>query len=893
MKSSDFLRTVEKIKEKSASSIIALLGNSTSKMKAEADMEEAVKLLQNITSEAGHNFLEIEDPNWNYLMAQGKAMEKMVSEAMQLGESNVLALNELEELHNEEVLILNVITKKVKNRIEERAFAHGLGLVVLFSVFFLCTLVLAVLTWKYLKKSKEKTAEVEQLKSVDENRVHKFSEYIRSISLGNFDDMEDIDTGDEDLSISLSELKDQFKHNKEEDEKRSWINVGVAEVNEMLRVHDDLQLMANELLTYIIKYLNANQGCLFVAEDVKEDSHMNMVSMYAYGRKKYLERRIAKGEGLAGQSWQEGHIIHLKEVPDNYVNITSGLGEALPKSILITPLKLNEFNYGVVEIASFNEFAPYQIEFVERISEVIASMVSNMMTNETTKALLEETQQQAEAMKSQEEEMRQNLEELSATQEEVHRVLKEVQDNEQFMSDVMDSSKDVIFTVDKELKLVNYNKIFETTIWQGKEEVGKGVYVASMYTEEEKEEHLSKMRRSLNGESMEVEMIKEVGGEKYTFSVNYSPIKNKEGEIVAAAIFARDISEMVRANMKQQELLHETQNQAETMKAQEEELRQNLEELSATQETIQTAMVEVREKEELVRGIMDSAIDAISTIDKNYRIINFNKALADNFKANGMEIKYGMEVFDLLSEEMKPEYKKHYMKAFQGERSSLTDVFVLGGVTMYYLTTFNPLKNSEGEIIGAAVFSRDITETEQSKREVEKLLTETQQQTEEMKAQEEELLQNMEELSATQEEMEKMLVEVQNREELVSNIINATSDTIFTIDKNYIITNFNQAIVKNYESQNKEVRRGISIFHLMDEEQGKTYKEYYDKAFAGEETVLIDEFVLGDNTMYFASTFRPIRNNKGEVTNVVGFGKDVTELESYKRELASLKADRS
>ena len=85
------------------------------------------------------------------------------------------------------------------------------------------------------------------------------------------------------------------------------------------------------------------------------------------------------------------------------------------------PLILNNEVYGVVELASFDLFDKHQIEYVEQSAESIASTISNMQTNITTKILLEKTQAQAEEMAAQEEEMRQNLEELEATQEESQR----------------------------------------------------------------------------------------------------------------------------------------------------------------------------------------------------------------------------------------------------------------------------------------------------------------------------------------------------------------------------------------------------------------------------------------------------------------------------------------
>jgi len=88
-------------------------------------------------------------------------------------------------------------------------------------------------------------------------------------------------------------------------------------------------------------------------------------------------------------------------------------------------LKVSEKVYGVIEIASLKEYEKFEIEFVEKLAENVASAVSSAKVNDRTKRLLAQTQQQAEEMRAQEEEMRQNMEELSATQEEMGRKEKE------------------------------------------------------------------------------------------------------------------------------------------------------------------------------------------------------------------------------------------------------------------------------------------------------------------------------------------------------------------------------------------------------------------------------------------------------------------------------------
>jgi PAS domain S-box-containing protein len=260
--------------------------------------------------------------------------------------------------------------------------------------------------------------------------MHETSGFAAEIGKGNYNKELEALSDEDVLRNALIEMRENLRKAEEEnrerneaDKIRNWITKGLADFGDTLRKNsDNMDELAKNVMTNLIEYLDVNQGSMYILNEMDETKpFFEMKTAIAYNREKYLKRNFELKEGLVGRCAFERLPVYLKEVPQDYINIKSGLGGAEPNYLLLVPLIFNENVLGVIEVASFNEIKKYQIEFVSTLGENIASTISNVRINEQTKHLLEESKLRGDELSAQEEELRQNMEELQATQEEAAR----------------------------------------------------------------------------------------------------------------------------------------------------------------------------------------------------------------------------------------------------------------------------------------------------------------------------------------------------------------------------------------------------------------------------------------------------------------------------------------
>lgn len=217
------------------------------------------------------------------------------------------------------------------------------------------------------------------------------------------------------MAANLKELikKTQTRNIELEEWQRDelWSKSGLNELNNILREDQKTAELAEKALSYIIGYLGAGVGVIYLYDE--KDETLETISTYAIANAGRLRQRLHLGEGLAGQTALERKTIHIDSVPHDYLPITSSLGEADPVEIIVLPIMHNNKLAGVLELGSFKAFDSKNISFLQQAAAGIAIAIQANRSRQLVNELLEQTQSQAEELRVQQEELQQTNEELA------------------------------------------------------------------------------------------------------------------------------------------------------------------------------------------------------------------------------------------------------------------------------------------------------------------------------------------------------------------------------------------------------------------------------------------------------------------------------------------------
>jgi CheY-like chemotaxis protein/methyl-accepting chemotaxis protein/putative methionine-R-sulfoxide reductase with GAF domain len=215
---------------------------------------------------------------------------------------------------------------------------------------------------------------------------------------------------DEDrLSDALNRMTFSLREAVEQNQRQNWLKTGQTELNNRMRGELDIPELAQNIISFLTTYLDAQLGLLYFA--ARADT-LKLVGSYALGKEKVPLRRFKFGEGIIGQAALENRVIEITDIPKDFIKIRTGFGEIAPKHVIVAPFTYEGNVIGIIEIASLYEITEIQKEFLLQSLENIGIALNSAESRRQLKELLEKTQEQAEKLQQQQEELRQSNEEL-------------------------------------------------------------------------------------------------------------------------------------------------------------------------------------------------------------------------------------------------------------------------------------------------------------------------------------------------------------------------------------------------------------------------------------------------------------------------------------------------
>ena len=197
----------------------------------------------------------------------------------------------------------------------------------------------------------------------------------------------------DDVNEMIRNLRETTQRNRESD----WLKTNIARFGQLLQGQRDLQMVGRLILTELAPLVGVQRGVFYLANLDGEPSRLSLLATYPRHISPEPAAMIRFGEGLLGQAAEDRRRIHLRDVPPDYAPISSALGGAAPRSVVLLPILFEDETRAVIELASIEDLSDIQIAFLDQLGESIGIVLSTITANMRAEDLVQEQAARAEA----------------------------------------------------------------------------------------------------------------------------------------------------------------------------------------------------------------------------------------------------------------------------------------------------------------------------------------------------------------------------------------------------------------------------------------------------------------------------------------------------------------
>ncbi|WP_129718140.1 response regulator [Pedobacter sp. SYP-B3415] len=213
------------------------------------------------------------------------------------------------------------------------------------------------------------------------------------------------------------ETETQIRHTNDEliaisaeNEHKNWLLTGASNVNQAMRGVQELEKLSERIIQVICKNVGAVIGGIYTTGHNRKS--LLLSGAFAFEKKQSYQKPIVPGEGLVGLVATEQQARMISQLPADYIKVSSGLGNASPTYLYLTPVVFKDETIAVIELGFLHRPEERRLALLENVIEGIGIAINSANERQLLQDLFDQTQQQAEELESQQEELRTTNEEL-------------------------------------------------------------------------------------------------------------------------------------------------------------------------------------------------------------------------------------------------------------------------------------------------------------------------------------------------------------------------------------------------------------------------------------------------------------------------------------------------
>src|ERR1700728_1367623 len=203
------------------------------------------------------------------------------------------------------------------------------------------------------------------------------------------------------INAMVQSLRETIRANQQQD----WLKTNLARIAGMMQGHRYLAIVAELIMGELAPLVSAQHGTFFLSEPADAAGQLRLIAGYGLRADKAAPIQYRLGQSLIGQVAQSKRPVVVANLPEGYVKISSGVGEAPPTNLAILPILFEDQVLGVIELASFTPFSQVQTDFLEQLTETLGVNFNTIIANARTDTLLAESQRLASELQARSEEL--------------------------------------------------------------------------------------------------------------------------------------------------------------------------------------------------------------------------------------------------------------------------------------------------------------------------------------------------------------------------------------------------------------------------------------------------------------------------------------------------------